>query len=85
MGCKTEADARCNQPSGVSCMFGIQIFFKQIIQSVRVIHQGGVEAKNEVAGIRHNKLYSVNCVRIACSSENIRVLGSPQVFDERIS
>ena len=38
----------------------------------------------EAAGIRYNGLYSVNCVRIACSSENITVLVSRQVFDERI-
>ena len=38
----------------------------------------------EATGIRHNELYSVNCVRIICSSENITVLGSPQLFDERI-
>ena len=38
----------------------------------------------EAAGIRHKGLYSVNCVRIACSSGNITVLGSRQVFDERI-
>ena len=38
----------------------------------------------EAAEIIHNELYSVNCVRINCSSENIMVLGSPQVFDERI-
>ena len=38
----------------------------------------------EAAGIRHNELYPVNCVRISCSSGNITVLGPPQVFDERI-
>ena len=32
----------------------------------------------------HNELYSVNFVRIACSSENITVLCSPQDFDEWI-
>ena len=35
----------------------------------------------EAAGIRHNALYSVNCVRIACRSGNITFLGSPQVFE----
>ena len=40
---------------------------------------------NEAAGNKHNELYSVNFVRMACSSENITFLGSPQVFDERIS
>ena len=34
----------------------------------------------EAAGIRHNELYSINCVRIACRSGNITVLGSPQVL-----
>ena len=38
----------------------------------------------EIEGIRHNDIYSVNCVRIACSSKSIIVLGSPQVFDEQI-
>ena len=38
----------------------------------------------EAAGIKHNGLYSVNCVNINCGSVNITVLGSPQVFDERI-
>ena len=38
----------------------------------------------EAAGIKHNGLYSVNCVRLDCSSENITVLDSSQVFDERI-
>ena len=38
----------------------------------------------KAAEIRHNELYSVKCVRIACRSENITVLGSPQVFDEWI-
>ena len=39
---------------------------------------------NEDAGIKNNGLYSVNYIRIACSSGNIAVLGSRQVFDERI-
>ena len=34
--------------------------------------------------IRYNKLYSVHCVRIACSYGNITLLCPPQVFDERI-
>ena len=38
----------------------------------------------EATGIINNDIYSVNCVRIACSSKNITVLGSPQVLDERI-
>ena len=37
-------------------------------------------ATKEAAGIIHNELYSVNCVRIACSSENMTVLGFPQVL-----
>ena len=48
-----------------------------------------VEEKNyifssEAAGIRHNGIYSVKCVRIHCRSKNITGLGSPQVFDEWI-
>ena len=39
---------------------------------------------NEAAGIRHNGIYSVNCLHIACISENITVLGSHQSFYERI-
>ena len=39
---------------------------------------------SEAAVIIHNNIYSVNCVSIACSYKNITVLGSPQVFDERI-
>ena len=38
----------------------------------------------EAAGIIHNGLYSVNCERINCNSENKTVLGSPQFFDEII-
>ena len=38
----------------------------------------------QASGIRHSKLYPVNCVRIACRSKNIMALGSPQFFDERI-
>ena len=38
----------------------------------------------KAAGVKHNRVYSVNFVRIACSSENITVLGSKQVFYERI-
>ena len=38
----------------------------------------------KAAGIRHNGLYLVNCIRINCSSENITVLDSWQVCDERI-
>ena len=34
--------------------------------------------------IRQNRLYSVDCVRIACSYENITVLGSRQFFDEMV-
>ena len=35
------------------------------------------------AVIRHNRLYSVNGVRINCSSENVTVLGPPQVYMKR--
>ena len=38
----------------------------------------------EAGVIRHTVFYLVNCVRIVCSSKKIMVLGSPQVFDERI-
>ena len=34
----------------------------------------------EAAGVRHNNIYSVNCVRIACRSKNIMVLGYTQVL-----
>ena len=34
----------------------------------------------EAAGIRHNDLYSVNFLRIACSYGNIMVLGPPPGF-----
>ena len=43
-----------------------------------------VQYQNEASGIIHNRLYSVNCVRINCRSKNITVLGHPQVFDESI-
>ena len=33
---------------------------------------------HEVVGNRNNRFYSVNCLQINCSSENITVLGSPQ-------
>ena len=39
---------------------------------------------DEASGISHDRLYSVHCVRINCSYENIMVLGLPQVFDENI-
>ena len=35
---------------------------------------------NEAAGIRHNELYSVNCIRIACRSENITGSRFPRNF-----
>ena len=38
----------------------------------------------KVAGNRHNYIYSVNCVCISCSSDNITVLGYPQLIDKRI-
>ena len=38
----------------------------------------------EAAGIIRNSPYLVNCVHINCSSKNMKVLGSPQVFDESI-
>ena len=48
-----------------------------------VHHAHGIE-DIEAVGIIHYRLYRVNRVHIACSSENITVLGSPQVFDERV-
>ena len=38
---------------------------------------------SEAAVIIHHWFYSGNCFHIACRSENIIVLGSPQVFDAR--
>ena len=44
--------------------------------------QVNIPRDTESVGISHKKLYSVNCVPIACSHKNITVLESPQVFDE---
>ena len=38
----------------------------------------------EAAGIIHNGIHLFNCVRINCSSGDMMVLGSPQVFDEGV-
>ena len=40
--------------------------------------------KTEATGIIHNSIYSVNCVCIACSSDNMTGFGSPKYSDERI-
>ena len=40
--------------------------------------------RSKAVRIRHNELYSVNCVHIACRYGNITVLASLQIFNERI-
>ena len=58
------------------------------IQSFSLADKTNVDVKwdsIEAAGNRHNEFYSVNYVRIDCSSGNTTVFRSPQVFDERIS
>ena len=60
--------------SGILSVFGdISYVLASLVHSVL-----------EAGGIRHNDLYSVNCTHIACRSENITVLGSPQVCDKRV-
>ena len=49
---------------------------------IRYLLASLVHSVLEAARIKHNELYSVNCVRIICRSGNITVLGSLQVFDK---
>ena len=39
---------------------------------------------NESAVFRYNGIHLADCVRNDCSSENITVLGSHKVFDDRV-
>ena len=68
--------------------FSNLVFLQNSIQIdyIKAVSSNSVNAQQpiEAARIRHNELYSVHCVRIDCSSENITILGSDQVFDERI-
>ena len=43
-----------------------------------------VFSPDKYLGIRNNGIYSVNCVQVACSSENIMIIGYCQIFDKRI-
>ena len=74
-------DATSLQVSRACLVF---IFFSSRLFSLFALSIRGVEAKHEAVGIGHNEIYSVNCVRIACSSGDLMVLGSPQAFDEKI-
>ena len=67
---------------------------KIIIQGCReewsvIVHQGqcvchGIHG-TEAVGIRYKDLYSIHFEYISCSSQNKMVLGSPQVFYERVA
>ena len=65
----------------------VDIYWVKLIVGVKLVlnsSRGFLRRVFKVAGIRYNRIYSVNCVRINCSSENITVLDSPHVFDEMI-
>ena len=62
----------------VSRAYLVLRFFSSRLSSLLVLSIRGGEAKNEAVGIGHNEIYSVNCVRISCSSGKLMVLGFPK-------